>query len=83
MQTLALDTTDLTTFPQVSPEDLATLTKAAGTLSSSRIAWLPTFGCALLALQPLDAAGLDLQLLPGHLTLHLVCLDGWQFSMHR
>jgi hypothetical protein len=72
-----------TATPQLAPEDLNTLSKAAGTLCSSRVAWFPTFGCALLALQPLDEAGLDVQLLPGQLALHLVCLDDWRFHLHR
>lgn len=72
-----------TATPRLPPEDVQTLAKAADRLCSNRVAWFPTFGCALLALQRLDEAGLDVQLLPGHLALHLVCLDDWQFSMHR
>ncbi|WIA08443.1 hypothetical protein OEZ85_007880 [Tetradesmus obliquus] len=76
------DTTCTTATPQLPPDHVRSLAKAAGILTSNWIDWLPSYGCALLALQPLDDAGLDLQLLPDHLALHLVCLDDWKFHMH-
>lgn len=81
--TTNVDTTCTTATPQLPPDHVRSLAKAAGILTSNWIDWLPSYGCALLALQPLDDAGLDLQLLPDHLALHLVCLDDWKFHMHR
>lgn len=47
---------------------------------SSRITWLPRYGCALLALgADEESAGMGL----GELNLHLVCLDNWEFRLHR
>ncbi|WIA28503.1 hypothetical protein OEZ86_011046 [Tetradesmus obliquus] len=80
--TTNVDTTCTTATPQLQPDHVRSLAKAAGILTSNWIDWLPSYGCALLALQPLDDAGLDLQLLPDHLALHLVCLDDWNFHMH-
>lgn len=65
------------------PAALEALLTAVGIISSTQVAWWPDFGCALLGLQPQDEEGLDLHLQQGHVALHLVALDSWEFAMHR
>jgi hypothetical protein len=46
------------------------------------VAWLPEFGCALLALAPPDEDA-DAQPLLDSRHLLLLGLDGWTFELHR
>jgi hypothetical protein len=45
-----------------------------------RTVFLPAYGCALLAV---DAAEQAAALQPDEVQLHLLCLDGWEFGVHR
>jgi hypothetical protein len=46
----------------------------------ARTCFLPAYGCALLIV---DAAEQAAALQPDELQLHLLCLDGWEFGVHR
>jgi len=76
-------------WPGLTPEDLSALSAAAGVASSLKDKeWMLRFGCALitLPLSPLDGqtdASNDILPQLSELSLHLICLDPWEFNIHR
>jgi hypothetical protein len=67
-------------WPSQSPNDLKAL-QAAATAMGSSTTWLPTFGCALLALGPAPDDQ-DVSYPLGQINLLLVALDDWKCKLH-
>lgn len=77
------DTECQTTWPGLDRAGISALHLAMSYLTSSSVTWYPEYGCALLALGAADTRDLGIQTRVADLALHLVCLDAWNYHIHR